>query len=518
MPDHHPVPAALYLRTSTRQQSSSIQTQETAIREYAVREGFTIVRTYLDFGRSGLTLRNRPGLSALLSDVTSGNNNYRAVLVYDVSRWGRFQDADESAYYEFLCKDLNVPVHYCAETFFNDSQVPNFILKSLKRTMAGEYSREQSVKCFRGQKHLAELGFRIGAFPGYGLRRMCISTNGSQKGLLSAGETKSLSTDRVVLVPGPDEEVQCVRAIFAMAAKDHMSCQAIAAELNQRGIAYRPGRRWPDHAVSRILKSEKYTGSNVWNRTSKKLGSDTVCNPPNQWVRVHGAFPAVVDRATFEQAQAIFPHKPRWAVNELMWGAQRIEQQVLKSGHLPLYVSLGPSITTLRRRLPGLSWLRARRGTKLPDPKRGVINSRQRTLILRNSVFDTLHQLFPEKLTEFHLDGKSRPLLRLANGLVVSVIVCAQHQLKSRIKRWTLYPVAEEKAYTTLVCLEDGKRPQYFLIPSLNTRKVQCSVGANHTLFRAGIRLFELKDFYEAASLFSPTQNLPRGAEANERT
>jgi hypothetical protein len=31
------------------------------------------------------------------------------------SRWGRFQDADESAHYEFLCKSAGIPVHYCAE-------------------------------------------------------------------------------------------------------------------------------------------------------------------------------------------------------------------------------------------------------------------------------------------------------------------------------------------------------------------------------------------------------------------
>jgi len=142
--------------------------QQTAIRRYASEKGFEIVRTYIDAGRSGLTLKNRIGLSQLLEDVISNNADYQAVLVYDVSRWGRFQDTDESAHYEFLCKVAKIPVHYCTEAFAGDTGMQGAVLKTLKRAMAGEYSREQSRKSFRGQKRLVELGFRVGASAGYG--------------------------------------------------------------------------------------------------------------------------------------------------------------------------------------------------------------------------------------------------------------------------------------------------------------------------------------------------------------
>jgi len=89
-----------------------------------------------------------------LQDVVSGTSSYRAILVYDVSRWGRFQDTDESAHYEFLCKSAGVPVHYCAETFANDGTLPSLIMKALKRTMAGEYSRDLGVRVFAGMKRL----------------------------------------------------------------------------------------------------------------------------------------------------------------------------------------------------------------------------------------------------------------------------------------------------------------------------------------------------------------------------
>ena len=54
----------------------------------------------------------------------------------DVSRWGRFQDADESAYYEYVCKRAGIHVEYCAEQFENDGSPTATIIKSVKRAMA----------------------------------------------------------------------------------------------------------------------------------------------------------------------------------------------------------------------------------------------------------------------------------------------------------------------------------------------------------------------------------------------
>ena len=86
-----------------------------------------------------------------------------------MSRWGRFQDTDEAAHYEFLCKSAGIPVHYWAETFSNDGSLSSAIMKALKRVTAGEYSRELGTKVFAGQKRLAELGFKQGG-PARGAR------------------------------------------------------------------------------------------------------------------------------------------------------------------------------------------------------------------------------------------------------------------------------------------------------------------------------------------------------------
>lgn len=150
--------AAQYVRMSTELQQYSPENQSAVITRYAENHGLEIVRTYSDHGRSGLNLSGRDGLRQLLADVESGRADFNSVLVYDVSRWGRFQDADESAYYEYILKRANIGVRYCAEQFENDGSLTSDLLKAVKRTMAGEYSRELSVKVFAGQCRLIEMG------------------------------------------------------------------------------------------------------------------------------------------------------------------------------------------------------------------------------------------------------------------------------------------------------------------------------------------------------------------------
>jgi DNA invertase Pin-like site-specific DNA recombinase len=122
---------------STDHQKYSIASQSAANHVYAANHGMEIVRTYSDHGRSGLSLKRRDALKQLISDVQTGKADFKAVLVYDISRWGRFQDADESAHYEFICKCAGIRVHYCAEQFENDGSSFSAVVKAVKRAMAG---------------------------------------------------------------------------------------------------------------------------------------------------------------------------------------------------------------------------------------------------------------------------------------------------------------------------------------------------------------------------------------------
>src|SRR6185437_1461540 len=178
--------AAQYVRMSSDPQKFSIEIQAAAIAAYAARRNIEIVETYSDPGRSGLTIAHRAGLQRLIDDVESGQSKFDCVLVFDVSRWGRFQDTDESAYYEFICKRAGISVHYCAEQFDNDGSFLAAILKAIRRSMAAEYSRDLSIKVFAGKTRLVKLGFFQGGPAGFGLRRFIVDQNNSPKHKLEA--------------------------------------------------------------------------------------------------------------------------------------------------------------------------------------------------------------------------------------------------------------------------------------------------------------------------------------------
>lgn len=82
-------PVAQYVRMSTDHQRYSTENQRDAIAAYAIDHGMIVVRTYIDEGKSGLHLDGRDALQSLIRDVESRSIDFKAVLVYDVSRWGR---------------------------------------------------------------------------------------------------------------------------------------------------------------------------------------------------------------------------------------------------------------------------------------------------------------------------------------------------------------------------------------------------------------------------------------------
>lgn len=308
--------AAQYVRMSTEHQQYSTENQRDRIREYAVRRGLEIVRTYADEGKSGLRIDGRHALQSLIADVANGTADFNVILVYDVSRWGRFQDADESAYYEYICRRAGIQVAYCAEQFENDGSPVSTIVKGVKRAMAGEYSRELSTKVFAGQCRLIEMGFRQGGPAGYALRRVLVDEHGLMKSELRRGEQKSLQTDRVILMPGPESEVRTVNLIYDWFIEESLGECEIAARLNGMHVRTDLDREWTRATVREVLTNEKYIGNNVYNRVSFKLKKLRVVNSPEMWIRKEGAFEAIVPSETFYTAQGIMRARARHYSNE----------------------------------------------------------------------------------------------------------------------------------------------------------------------------------------------------------
>jgi hypothetical protein len=145
---------------------------------------------------------------------------------------------------------------------------------------------------------------------------MLRDVNGQQKGVLDRGEQKSIQTDRVVLVPGPEEEVEIVRWMYRAFVEQRIVESKLARMLNERGITTDLGRPWTQGTVHQVLTSEKYIGDNIYNKSSFKLKKKRVANPPDMWIRGNAAFESIVPRDLFAQAQNIICERSRKYSND----------------------------------------------------------------------------------------------------------------------------------------------------------------------------------------------------------
>lgn len=297
-----PARAAAYVRMSTMQQGQSTAQQLDLIARFAKATQCVVVKVYRDEGRSGLGTRRRHALLQMLADIGAGNPGFDRVLVYDVSRWGRFQDVDESAYYEYWCRRHGIAVVYCAEQFDNDGTPLSHIMKTIKRTMAAEYSRALSVRTFEAHAFLLSRGFKPGGAAGYGLRRVCLRADGSLRRELAQGERKGHPTDRVVLAPGPDGEVATVRRIYQLYIEDKLGYRALARRLDTEGATALDGALWTEARVKAVLSNEKYCGVLLYNRTTGRLGEARQPNDRALWLRHEDAHEPIVPAAVFAAA------------------------------------------------------------------------------------------------------------------------------------------------------------------------------------------------------------------------
>lgn len=247
--------------------------------------------------------------------LKASTRNFELVLVYDVSRWGRFQDTDESAYYEFICKLAGVSIEYCAEPFENDGSAITTLVKAMKRVMAGEYSRDLSVKITREHRRLAGMGFHQGGKPNYGLRRLLVDKHRNKKFQLQDGELKGLNSDHVILVPGPEHEVRIVQSIFQLYAVERISIRQIIRILAKANTRNARGTPWSIQNILDILSCEKYASTFVYNRSSERLHGRRTYHLPNQWLRVENAIEPIIDQKIFAEAQCRLSET--WKVSDI---------------------------------------------------------------------------------------------------------------------------------------------------------------------------------------------------------
>lgn len=497
------ISAAQYVRMSTEHQKYSLENQSAAIQRYAETRGFQIVSTYSDPAKSGLVLRRRFGLQQLLRDVV-GTPPYRAILVYEVSRWGRFQDTDESAHYEFLCKAAGVPVHYCAESFVNDGTLPSLIMKTLKRTMAAEYSRELSVKVLAGQKRIACLGYKQGGVPGYGLRRMLVSSDGTPKQLLANGERKSIATDRVTLVHGLDFEVAHVRDMYRMLILDRLSVPDIARELNKKGVRQAGkgpvANPWNYATVYHVLTNPKYAGIHVFGRSTQKLATRSVRLPKSEWIITPAAFEPIVDQETFDRAQQILHSRTVNKSNQELLSDLR--SLVAAEGQLTARLIDSSwemaSCSTYTYRFGSLHEAYKLIGYGGPESFR-KFEARRRNRALRDELIEKIVALFPIEIATIRYGRKWRPRLRVKRGPMISVVVARPVRMAGGALCWLADPPRHERRLVTLLARLNPNGPDLYdfhVLPNID-RKKRFAIKRNDEWLKRGQPLSKLSDLLD---------------------
>ena len=462
--------AAQYVRMSTDHQQYSTQNQADKIAEYAQQRNMDIIRTYADEGKSGLSMDGRAALQKLIADVQTGDVDFEIILVYDVSRWGRFQDADESAYYEYICKRAGIRVTYVAEQFENDGSPVSTIVKGVKRAMAGEYSRELSTKVFVGQCRLIELGFRQGGHAGYGYRRVMINPLGEIKGELKRGEQKGISTYRVVLMPGPVEEVQRVNDMYHWLIDEKLSINEIVRRLNDMQVLAEWGRRWTADRVRQILTNEKYIGNNVYNRCSCKLRTPRIGNPPEMWIRKEGAFEGIVPKELFYAARKIItasgtPYSSEELLDKLK---QLFAQTGILSGDLITQSSGMPEVRTYIARFGSLKRAYELMGYWPPsDLDHQEVNRRIRRM--HPEIIDRTHAAIAKWGGTVWRDPKT-DLMHVNQELVICVLMARCHTAISGEQRWHVRfdPAKFAPDITIAIRLNDANEAEldYYVMPT----------------------------------------------------
>jgi DNA invertase Pin-like site-specific DNA recombinase len=479
---------------STEHQRYSIENQLDTISLYAASHGIEIVRTYVDTAKSGLSLAGRPQFARLLADAQSGVADFQAILVYDVSRWGRFQDTDESAHHEFLCKQAGVPVHYCAEKFENDGFAGN-ILKVLKRASAAEYVRELSVKTFTGQCRTIHNGFHAAGKPGYGLRRMLVDEHGNPKFVLGPGQQKNIHSERIKLVHGPEHEVAVLRRIFRMFALEHQSKEGIANALNAERVPIEPRGIWTRARVHNILTNENYIGNLIFNRKTQRLGTKSRPNPPETWVRNERVFTAIIDRTLFESAQTIIRQRRKKSDAEMLAALDKLHKT---HGRLTttLMEEIGaiPHRQTYRHRFGSLAHAFELIGHPVPFSEFSLRADEEFHRLYLRLPYEIVAQM--KDIGTAVESGAHRALFRINEQFILRIVVVPATYRRSGELRWRVMLRTRLKSDATLaVRLREGNGAvlDYFVWRNANDTQVTGYLGGKHS---SRVQLSSLEQFF----------------------
>ncbi len=297
---------ALYIRLSLedyKTESLSIHNQRAALRKHAqtlAEADNAEILEFVDNGYSGTNFE-RPAVQELLELVRC--NKVDCIIVKDFSRFGR--NSIETGYFLervfplFQTRFISVNDDYDTINYKGDTGGLEVAFKYL---INETYSRDLSIKSKSAKYAKMRRGEYISKVCPYGYEK---------------GAENRLKID--------EEAAAVVRMIFDLSLQGN-DAPAIVAALYAKGIPtpgeYKAAKGfkmhdvsrchhvWPGSTVLRILADERYMGTYIMGKraVTEIGGSRTRLKDENEWFKIPGHHPAIIDRAVFEQVQAQLLH------------------------------------------------------------------------------------------------------------------------------------------------------------------------------------------------------------------
>ena len=297
-----------YIRVSTEDQAGERQTslrdQRAAIAALAARLGVTVGYVFEDAGMSG-AWEDRPAFRSLVASCKASPRKAPAiVLVLNDSRWGRFEDSEDSTYFRREIGRIGWRVKF-AEGDDTDDDAVRPILRALAQSQASLYRRNLKANVLRGCRGQAEQGYWQAKAP-FGYLRKVVYPPGRERTL--ENHVPKATDEKLVLVPHP-KEAPIVQAVFAR----YVAGGESLASLLDWASGHYLSRTWTRAAMLRLLTNPAYVGDVVWGRVSVEPGTRT-SRARADWYGKRDAHPALVSRDVFAGAQsrlAVNRHRTR---------------------------------------------------------------------------------------------------------------------------------------------------------------------------------------------------------------
>ena len=269
-------PVALYARVSSERQDVdlSVSAQMRALRDYADKNDYKVVREYVDEAESGRVL-NRPEFRRMIDEAKKTKAPFNEILVWKFSRFTRKRE--HAVALKSMLRRQGVRVVSITEQA--EDNPTGRLLEGIIESVDEFYSENLGQEVVRGMREAASRGFWVAPKPPYGYSKVKVLDGPKERPTLE-----------------PDEDAALVvKRIFDL-AETRMGMLKIARALNDDGIASPRGKLWNKTTVHGILNNEAYTGTLVWGNNAKDNADP---------VRVEKAFPAVVTKAQFDRVNSI---------------------------------------------------------------------------------------------------------------------------------------------------------------------------------------------------------------------